>query len=136
MGSFNAVVGLYAAIGALLGYALMGGVRKMSVGPEATIALLTASIIAPWPRKSEPVPRAGCRCRVDGGPAAPSLGIARLGFVAAISPGRCSSAMSQLAIVMIVSQLDSLIGIALVAQDDTLAGRARGTVRRIGEPTP
>ena len=43
LGGFDAVVGLYASIGALLGYALMGGVREMSVGPEATIALLTVS---------------------------------------------------------------------------------------------
>jgi len=47
LGGFDPVIGLYASIGALLGYALMGGVREMSVGPEATIALLTASIIAP-----------------------------------------------------------------------------------------
>ena len=47
LGGFDAVVGLYASIGALLGYALMGGVREMSVGPGATIALLTASIVAP-----------------------------------------------------------------------------------------
>ena len=43
LGGFDPVVGLYASIGALAGYALLGGVRAMSVGPEATVALLTAS---------------------------------------------------------------------------------------------
>jgi sulfate permease, SulP family len=41
------VVGLYAAIGAAVGYVLLGGVRSMNVGPEATVALLTASVVAP-----------------------------------------------------------------------------------------
>ena len=43
----DAVVGLYAAMGAAVGYFLLGGVRSMNVGPEATVALLTASVIAP-----------------------------------------------------------------------------------------
>jgi SulP family sulfate permease len=47
LGGFDPVVGLYASIGALAGYVLLGGVREMNVGPEATIALLTASVIAP-----------------------------------------------------------------------------------------
>ena len=39
------MVGLYAAIGAAVGYVLLGGVRSMNVGPEATVALLTASVV-------------------------------------------------------------------------------------------
>jgi len=41
------VVGLYASMGAAVGYILLGGVRSMNVGPEATVALLTASVVAP-----------------------------------------------------------------------------------------
>jgi SulP family sulfate permease len=47
LGGFDPVVGLYASIGALVGYVILGGVREMSMGPEATIALLTASVVAP-----------------------------------------------------------------------------------------
>jgi MFS superfamily sulfate permease-like transporter len=43
----DAVVGLYASMGAAIGYILLGGVRSMNVGPEATVALLTASVVAP-----------------------------------------------------------------------------------------
>ena len=47
LAGLDPVFGLYASIGAIVGYALLGGVREMSVGPEATIALLSASIVAP-----------------------------------------------------------------------------------------
>ena len=43
----DAVVGLYASMGAAVGYVLLGGVRSMNVGPEATVALLTATVVAP-----------------------------------------------------------------------------------------
>jgi MFS superfamily sulfate permease-like transporter len=43
----DAIVGLYASMGAAIGYILLGGVRSMNVGPEATVALLTASVVAP-----------------------------------------------------------------------------------------
>ena len=62
LGGFDPVVGLYASIGALAGYVLLGGVREMSVGPEATIALLTASVIAPA-RRWGPGPVPGARRR-------------------------------------------------------------------------
>jgi sulfate permease, SulP family len=47
LAGLDPVFGLYASIGAIVGYALLGGVREMSVGPEATIALLSVSIVAP-----------------------------------------------------------------------------------------
>jgi hypothetical protein len=47
LAGLDPVVGLYAALGAIVGYALLGGVREMAVGPEATIALLTVSVVTP-----------------------------------------------------------------------------------------
>jgi sulfate permease, SulP family len=40
------VVGLFAIMGPLLVYAVIGSSRQLSVGPESTTALMTASVIA------------------------------------------------------------------------------------------
>jgi SulP family sulfate permease len=128
------VVGLYAAIGAAIGYILLGGVRSMNVGPEATVALLTASVVAPL--------AAGDPARflaLTGGLALMTglwmllAGMIGLGFVTRfLSRPLLLGYVAGSAIVMIVSQLDSLIGIKLVAQDDTVAEFVE-TVRRVGE---
>ena len=137
LGGFDPVVGLYASIGALLGYALMGGVREMSVGPEATIALLTASIIAPLAEGDPSRYLAlGAGVALMAGILLVLAGIARLGFVTRyLSRPLLVGYVAGSAIVMIVSQLDSLIGITLEAQDDTLAELAE-TIRRLGETDP
>jgi len=137
LGGFDPVVGLYASIGALLGYALMGGVREMSVGPEATIALLTASIIAPLAEGDPSRYLAlGAGVALVAGILLVLAGIARLGFVTQyLSRPLLVGYVAGSAIVMIVSQLDSLIGITLVAQDDTLAELTE-TIRRLGETDP
>src|SRR5690349_5536182 len=41
------VAGLWAAVPALALYALFGSSRQLSVGPESTTALMTATVIAP-----------------------------------------------------------------------------------------
>ena len=130
----DAVVGLYAAMGAAIGYFLLGGVRSMNVGPEATVALLTASVVAPM--------AAGDTTRylaLVGGLALMTgvwmllAGLVGLGFVTRfLSRPLLLGYVAGSAIVMIVSQLDSLIGIKLVAQDDTLAELTE-TIRRLGE---
>jgi SulP family sulfate permease len=130
----DAVVGLYAAIGAAIGYVLLGGVRSMNVGPEATVALLTASVVAPL--------AGGDTARfiaLTGGLALMTglwmllAGVIGLGFVTRfLSRPLLLGYVAGSAIVMTVSQLDSLIGIKLEAQDDTLAELSE-TVRRLGE---
>jgi SulP family sulfate permease len=134
LGGFDPVIGLYASVGALLGYALMGGVREMSVGPEATIALLTASIIAPLAEGDPSRYLAlGAGVALMSGILLVLAGIARLGFVTRyLSRPLLVGYVAGSAIVMIVSQLDSLIGITLDAQDDTLAELIE-TLRRLGE---
>ena len=42
-----AVTGLWAVIGAMTVYALLGSSRQLSVGPESTTALMTATALAP-----------------------------------------------------------------------------------------
>jgi sulfate permease, SulP family len=131
------VVGLYAAMGAAVGYILLGGVRSMNVGPEATVALLTATVVAPM--------AAGDPARflaLTGGLALMTgawmllAGVVGLGFVTRfLSRPLLLGYVAGSAIVMIVSQLDSLIGIKLEAQDDTLAELSE-TLRRVGETDP
>ena len=41
------VAGLWAALGPLAVYALLGSSRQLSVGPESTTALMTAVVLAP-----------------------------------------------------------------------------------------
>src|SRR5512139_1430195 len=41
------VAGLYVALGAMVMYALFGTSRQVSMGPEATSAILTAAAVAP-----------------------------------------------------------------------------------------
>jgi SulP family sulfate permease len=123
LGGFEPVVGLYAAVGALLGYALLGGVREMSVGPEATIALLTATVIAPL-AGGDPVRylALGAGVALVAGILLVLAGIARLGFVTRyLSRPLLTGYVAGSAIVMIVSQLDSLLGVTIQAKDDTLA---------------
>jgi sulfate permease, SulP family len=130
----DAVVGLYAAMGAAVGYLLLGGVRSMNVGPEATVALLTASVVAPM--------AAGDPARYLALTGALALmtglwmllaGVIGLGFVTRfLSRPLLLGYVAGSAVVMIVSQLDSLIGIKLVAQDDTIAELIE-TIRRLSE---
>lgn len=137
LGGFDPVVGLYAAIGALLGYALLGGVREMSVGPEATIALLTASIIAPLAEGDPSRYLAlGAGVALVAGVLLILAGIARLGFVTRyLSRPLLIGYVAGSALVMIISQLDSMLGLTLVAADDTLAELTE-TIRRIPEGDP
>ena len=133
----DAVVGLYAAMGAPVGYVLLGGVRSMNVGPEATVALLTASAVAPLAGgdAARYIALVGALALLAGGWLI-LAGLIGLGFVTRfLSRPLLLGYVAGSAIVMIVSQLDSLIGIKLEAQDDTLADsprRSAGSER----PTP
>ena len=137
LGGFDPVVGLYASIGALAGYGLLGGVRELSVGPEATIALLTASAIAPL-AGGDPARylALGAGVALVAGILLLLAGVARLGFVTRyLSRPLLTGYVAGSAIVMIISQLDSLLGLKLVATDDPIAELAE-TIRRIPEADP
>jgi len=47
LAGFEPVIGLYAALVAMIAYALFGSSRQLIVGPDATIAILIALIVAP-----------------------------------------------------------------------------------------
>lgn len=126
--------GLYAGIGALVGYALFGRVRELSSGPEATVALLSASalgILAGSDPERYIALAGGLALMV--GVMLFLAGLAGLGFVTRyLSRPLLVGYVTGSAVVMIVSQLDSLIGVDLVAEDDTLAEFIE-IVRRLSE---
>src|SRR5690349_20632291 len=66
--------GLYTALGAMAGYALLGASRHMNVGPEATVGLLSASVLAPIAAQDS------SRFLVLSGALAIMTGIVRLGL--------------------------------------------------------
>ena len=137
LAGLDPVFGLYASIGAIVGYALLGGVREMSVGPEATIALLSMSIVAPL-SAGDPVRfiTLSAGLALVAGIFLILGGLARLGFLSRyLSRPLLTGYVAGSAIVMIVSQLDSLLGLKLVAQDDTVAEFVE-TVRRLPEADP
>ncbi|MEV0616450.1 SulP family inorganic anion transporter [Nonomuraea sp. NPDC050404] len=44
-----AASGLYTALGAMIGYALFGGTRSLNVGPESSVAIVVAGVLATVP---------------------------------------------------------------------------------------
>lgn len=112
------VAGLWAAVGPLLAYAVLGTSRQLSVGPESTTALMTAAGIAGL------VGYVGAGRAADVA-AALSLAVAavclvawfaRLGFLAdLLSRPVLVGYMTGIAVLMITSQLEAVTRIPVVA---------------------
>ena len=105
-----AVLGLWAAIGALLGYALLGTGRLLSLGPESTAALMTATSLAAVPVADRPAFAAALAlatamwCLV--------AWLMRLSALAdLLSKPVLVGYLTGIAFIMIQSQLDALLGI-------------------------
>lgn len=107
------VVGLWAITGSLLVYAIFGSSRQLSVGPESTTALMTASAIAPLaagdPRRYAALAAllaliVGAVCLL--------AWVARLGFLADLfSKPVLIGYMAGVAVIMIVGQLGKVTGV-------------------------
>ncbi len=107
------VTGLWAVLPALAAYAVFGSSRQLSVGPESTTALLTATVVAPL-AGGDP----GRYARLAAGLAVVVglLGVlcwaARLGFVAdLLSKPILVGFMAGVALIMIAGQLGKLTGV-------------------------
>ncbi|WIV53877.1 SulP family inorganic anion transporter [Amycolatopsis nalaikhensis] len=109
------VAGLWAAIGPLAVYALLGSSRQMSVGPESTTALMTAAVLAPL-AAGDPGHYAalaavlavvvGCLCLL--------AGLARLGVLAELlSKPVLTGYMAGIAALMVASQLGKVTGVPI-----------------------
>ncbi len=132
------VVGLWAALGPLAVYALLGSSRQLSVGPESTTALMTAVVLAPIvvgdPARYAALAAAtallvGAICLLGG--------IARLGFLAnLLSRPVLIGYMAGIAIVMIASQLGKTTGVAVHGEEfiDQMGSFAAG-IRQMHWPT-
>jgi SulP family sulfate permease len=117
-----AVVGLWAIVGSLLVYAVLGSSRQLSVGPESTTALMTAAAVGSL--------AAGDPTRRGALAAALSLvvgvfcvlgWIGRLGFLAdLLSKPVLVGYMTGIAVIMVASQLGKLTGIPV--DEDSFVG--------------
>ncbi len=125
------ITGLWAVVPALAAYALLGSSRQLSVGPESSTALLSASIIGPLAdgdAKRYVVLSAalalifGAYCLI--------AWVIRLGFVAdLLSRPVIVGYLSGLAVVMITSQLGRITGVPV--SGDTFISAVRSFVDNI-----
>jgi sulfate permease, SulP family len=109
------VVGLWAALAPLAVYAVLGSSRQLSVGPESTTALMTATVLGPL--------AAGDPARYAALAAAAALivgavcfvaGLVRLGFLAdLLSHPVLIGYMTGVAVIMIASQLGKVTGVSV-----------------------
>ena len=123
------VVGLWAIIGPLVVYAVLGSSRQLSVGPESTTALMTASVVAPL-AVGDPAKYAALAAALALIVAAICLlgWIARLGFLAdLLSRPVLVGYMAGIAVVMIVSQLEKVTGVPV--EGESLLGELGSLVR-------
>jgi len=130
------VTGLWASVGALGVYALLGSSLRLSVGPESTTALMTAAavgaMVAGDPRRYASVAAAlalavGAVCLLGW--------VGRLGFVAdLLSRPVLVGYMAGIAVLMVVSQLGKLTGVPV--QGDTPLAEAAYTLRHLSQVQP
>jgi len=113
------VTGLYAALGGMLGYALLGTARRIIVAPDPAIAVLAASAIAPL--------AAGDAARIPALAVALAFLVGAFLLVAArVSAGVVADLLSKpvltgylngVALILIATQLPRMTGVALAADD-------------------
>jgi high affinity sulfate transporter 1 len=125
------VYGLYATVVPLLVYALMGPSRILVLGPDSSLAPLIAATIAPLALgdPDRAVALAGA-IAIGTGLLCVAAGLARFGFVTELlsMPVRYGY-LNGIAVVVIVSQLPTMLGIELDA--DTTIGKAVDTARAV-----
>jgi len=128
-----AIAGLWAAVAPLVAYAILGSSRQLSVGPESSTALITATAVG--------VLVGGDQQNYAGAAAALALAVgaiclicwlARLGFLAnLLSHPVLIGYMTGIAGLMIVSQLGKVSGIAV--EGDSVLSELRSFVTHLGE---
>jgi high affinity sulfate transporter 1 len=128
-----AVAGLWAALVPLAVYAVLGSSRQLSVGPESTTALMTATALAPLV--------AGDPARYAVFAAVTALlvggfcllgGLLRLGFLAdLLSRPVLVGYMTGVAVIMIGGQLGKVTGVAV--EGDEFVDQVRSFVASVGE---
>ena len=116
-----AVAGLWAVVGAMTVYALLGSSPQLSVGPESTTALMTATALAPLANgdAAEYAALAAGLALVVGAIALVGF-VARLGFLAdLLSKPVLVGYLAGVAVIMIAGQLEKFSGVP-IDDDDPL----------------
>ena len=123
------VVGLWAALAPLAVYAVLGSSRQLSVGPESTTALMTATALAPLavgdPGRYAALAAAvallvGAICFV--------AGLVRIGFLAdLLSRPVLVGYMTGVAVIMIGSQLGKVTGVSV--EGDEFVDQVRSFIK-------
>ena len=123
-----AITGLWAILGPLAVYALLGSSRQLSVGPESSTALMTAAAVAAMVADGAQSPADAAAALALAVGAVCVLGwVARLGFLAnLLSRPVLIGYMVGIAILMIVSQLGKVTGVDV--QGQSVAARLRSLV--------
>jgi sulfate permease, SulP family len=119
LAGFEPVVGLYAAIAAMIAYAFFGSSRQVIIGPEATTAILVATIVSPMAGAD------AARYAALAAALAISIGFIcllaghfKIGFVADfLSKPILTGYITGVALIVIASQLGKLFGIQLENDD-------------------
>ena len=126
------VAGLWAITGSLLVYAVLGSSRQLSVGPESTTALMTASAIAPL-ALGDPGRYAALAAAlaVVVGLVCLLARVVRFGFLAdLLSKPVLVGYMAGVAVIMIVGQLGKVTGVAV--DGDSVVGEIASFARGLG----
>lgn len=130
------VAGLWAITGSLLVYALIGSSRQLSVGPESTTALMTATAIAPL-AAGDPVRYAALAAALAllVGGACLLAWVVRLGFLAdLLSKPVLVGYMAGVAVIMIVGQLSKVSGVKVTG--DSVPAEIASFIRHLGQIDP
>jgi len=125
--------GLYAAPFALLAYAIFGGSRRLVVGPTSTVAIISASVIAPLAAAgSERFLSLTIALAIMTGVVLAAAGIARLGFVAKfLAKPVLQGFIFGLAITIAMGQAGKLFGIHTTG--DTALQKLISIFQQIGD---
>ena len=112
------VTGLWAVMGPLVVYAVLGSSRQLSVGPESTTALMTATALAALTAGGVLPAEAAAALAITVGAVCLVGWLARLGFLAnLLSHPILTGYMAGIAVLMIISQLDNFTGIPIPSGD-------------------
>ena len=130
------VAGLWAALPALVIYAVLGSSTSLSMGPEATTALMTAIAIGPL-ATGDPARYAGLAATLALLVGAMSVGawLLRLGFVAdLLSRPVLVGYLAGVAVIMIADQLRRVTGVPVTGQE--FLAQAGSFARGLGQMQP
>jgi sulfate permease, SulP family len=128
-----AIVGLWASVGPLVVYAILGSSRQLSVGPESSTALMTAAavtVLVAVDQQNHAATAAALALAV--GAVCLLCWLARLGFLAnLLSHPVLIGYMAGIAVLMIISQLGKVTGIAV--EGNSVLSEVRSFVAHLGE---